>query len=156
MAREAGVGVLVRQPVVAVVDPDGGAVHDAVDAGRTRRLEHVEGAARVDELRVARVGGHVVHVGDGGEVDHGLAALGGGDERVGVGQVPEVGVDLPGRVVRRGHDIEDARRDPAVDQLVDDVGADEPRTAGDEDSHVVASCLSAPSDGASAASVAGR
>jgi hypothetical protein len=63
----------------------------------------------------------VVHVGDRSKMDHGVAALARGGDRLEVGEVAEVGVDRPGGVVRRGDDVEDPRRQPTLDQLVDDV-----------------------------------
>ena len=93
------------------VDPGGRAVDDAADLGPAGGLEHVEGAAGVDLLGQHRVGEDVADVGDGGEVDDRVAVA---HRQVEVGRVGDAageGLDLERRVVGRGAEVEDPRRD---------------------------------------------
>jgi hypothetical protein len=76
-------------------------------------------------------------VGHGVAVPHGVAQV------VRVQQVADVGIDLAGLVMGRGAQVEDARLVAGGAQLVDDVGADEPGSAGDEHPHRDAASLSA-------------
>ena len=138
------------------VDPGGRAVDDAADLGAAGGLEHVEGAARVDLLGEDRVGEDVGDVGDRGEVDDGVAVA---HRQVEVGRVGDAageGLDLQRRVVGRGAEIEDPRRDAAIEQPVDDVGADEAAAAGDQDPHAASPLRRAPPRGSRAGSRAAR
>ncbi len=127
------------------VDPGGRAVDDAADLGTAGGLEHVEGAAGVDLLGEDRVGEDVRDVGDRRQVDHGVAVAHRQVEVGGVGDAAGEGLDLQRRVVRRGAEVEDPRRHPLVEQAIDDVGADEAPSSGDQDPHDGSSLLSAAS-----------
>ena len=121
------------------VDPGGRAVDDAADLGAAGGLEHVEGAAGVDLLGEHRVGEDVADVGDRREVDDRVAVAHRQVEVGGVGDAAGEGLDLERRVVRRGAEVEDPRRVAAVEQPVDDVGADEAAAARDQDPHAASS-----------------
>ena len=76
-------------------------------------------------------------VGDRGEVDDRVAVAHREVEVGGVGDAAGEGLDLQRRVVRRGAEVEDARGDPAVEQPIDDVGADEAAAPGNQDPHTL-------------------
>ena len=122
----------------AAVDPDRARVDDARDARAARGLEDVERAARVDRLGLGGAQRDVVHIGGGGQVDDGVAALHRRLQGVAVEEVPDHGVDLAGLVVLGLAHVEDARRHARRQEAVDDVRADEAGPAGDEDPHALA------------------
>ncbi len=136
VARRRDRRLLVDRLLGAVaVDPGGRAVDDAAGLGPAGGLEHVEGAARVDLLGENGIGVDVGDVGDGGEVDDRVAVA---HRQVEVGRVGDAageGLDLERRVVGRGAEVEDPRRDAALDQAVDDMGADEAAAARYQDPH---------------------
>src|SRR5262249_56522017 len=95
--------------------------------------EQVERAPHVDGVRALGLLDDLVDVGHRREVDDRLAAGDRGPHRTRVDQVADRGVDLVRLVPGRGGEVEDSRIVAGCGDLVDDVRADEPRPAGDED-----------------------
>ena len=112
----------------------------------TCRLEHVRGAARVDTLRVRRIGHDLAYVGDRGEVRDRIAAMRRIADRLHVREVADVSVELVRVVVGGRNQVEDARLVAGGDHGVDDVRTDEAGSSGDQDLHAVraSSCSRSP------------
>ena len=100
---------------------------DAAGIGPARRFEHPRRAERRDRDALGGLGDHLVHVGHRREVEHRTAALERVGERV---LVEEVDLDPLGFGLQRRALVEDAHRVTGVEQRVDDVRADESRSAG--------------------------
>ena len=126
VARRRDRGFLVDLLLDAVaVDPGGRAVDDAADLRPASGLQHVQGAARVDLLGQHRVG---VTWPTSATAARWITAS---QSRIArsrlAGSVIAAGegLDFQRRVVGRGAEVEDPRRDPLLQQAIDDVGADE-------------------------------
>ncbi len=117
------------------VDPDRRGVDDALHAGPPSGLEHGHRAAGIDPLGILGLGVDVVDVGDRGQVRHGVAAVQRPFQRLAIGDRAEHRVDGSGLVPARRPQVVDHRFVTARAQLVHHVGADEARTACDEDAH---------------------
>ena len=112
-------------------------MHDALHAGVPGGHEHVERALDVDLVGGGRVLDRVGHGAEGGLMQHVAHALHGPPD---LGEVAEVALDQLDAIE---HAVEVLPRparevveDPDVllvpDQLLDEVGPDEPRAAGDQ------------------------
>ena len=125
--------MLGERRLLGVEERGGAELHHACRADLRRRVEHVAGADHVDGLVLARDLGLAAE--HRRRVDHVLAAVGGGQHRVGVGDVAAHDVDAE-RLERPGlaplaH--QGAHGVALVDELLGDVGADHPGRAGEED-----------------------
>ena len=139
--RADGIRLLRRPaPLEIAVDLVGG----DLDEPGPRPADLLEEHLRPEELGAPEVGGaedRAVDVRLGGQVDDRLAALGRAGDGLGVGDVPdpEVAVDplevLP--TARVGELVEHDDLVAAPDEALDEVAADEPAAAGDEDPHVL-------------------
>ncbi len=119
----------------------GGGVHDALGARVPRRDENVQRAADVDLVRGERVVHTPLHRGERRLMEHEISALGGPADRRQVGDAALHHLDaiahalqvlaLAGREV-----VEHDDRVAAPHQGLDEVRADEPRAARDQDLHL--------------------
>jgi hypothetical protein len=110
-------------------------------------LEEVPGAPRVHEIGTQRVEGDLADIGHRREVDDGVAVLDRAVQRVGIQDVADEAIEPVGDVTCREDEVEDARLMAELEEAADHVGADESRSARDEDSHTTVPSSAPPSAG---------
>ena len=129
------------------VHPHRAAVHDSCNLLLPRRFENHLRPVHVDPVGANRVGDDVADVGDGGEVDDGVAAAHRAPRCFPVREVADHGRDVLARMMRRVNEVEDDRFVAVGVQRVDDVRADEARPARHEHFHCEAASRAGRSAG---------
>jgi hypothetical protein len=115
------------------VDPDRAGQDEPVHADAARGLQRAAGALDVEPQGPDRVGGDLLDVGGGGQVEHHLAAVQGAGQVV---QVEDVGLAvLGGRVELADRGVHHHDLVPGGEESVDDVRADEAAAPGDDGAH---------------------